>query len=163
MRARPGLLVCLTAAALAIDGCASGSSSSDKPLTGLGATADAWKQAHGGLNTATFSEVKSVPEVYSFKQSFPASTNETSAQGQVQPLLPPDAKLVVRSTTGGCLRLFYVSAEMQKQAPQLGNQLSAYYYSSPVAGRSFDPKHVQYAVVTDLGYTTAKPCYESAP
>jgi hypothetical protein len=73
----------------------------------------------------------------------------------VNPLLPPDAHFVIQRKDQGCLRVFYISNEMQSQAPGLGNQLSAYYYS-PSA--TYDPKHVTYAIVDDLGYTSDRSC-----
>ena len=165
MRVRAGALACLTVAAIAMEGCSSGSHPSASPsptatgtsanaLTGLGATAQHWKQANGALNTHGFSLVKSTPFVYSFKRDFPATT-QTAAEAIVKPLLPPDAKLVIQRKGGGCLRTWYVSSDMQTQAPGLGNQLSAYYYS---ASGTYDPKHVTYAIVDDLGYTTARSC-----
>jgi hypothetical protein len=160
MRARTGLLLCLAAAtAIGIDGCSSGQPSGDKALTGLGATAQSWKQAHGGLDTGAFTEVKSTPEVYSFTQSFPAGTSQSTAQAQVKPQLPPDAKPVVTSKIGGCLRVFYVSTDLSEQAPQLGKQLSVYYFSSRLPQDGYDSNNVRYAVVTDLGYTTDRPCF----
>jgi hypothetical protein len=165
MRVRAGALACLTVAAIAMEGCSSGSHPSASPsptatgtsanaLTGLGATAQNWKQAHGALNTHGFSLVKSTPFVYSFKRAFPA-TSQSAAEAIVKPLLPPDAKFVTQRKDQGCLRAFYVSNDMQAQAPGLGNQLSAYYYSG---SGSYDPKKVTYAIVDDLGYTTARSC-----
>lgn len=63
--------------------------------------------------------------------------------------LAPDARVVKTERAHGCLKVFYTSAEQGSEAPEIGPNASAYFYSSDAG--PYNPRYLAYAIVDDLG------------